>query len=219
VNSPPRLVIGNRNYSSWSLRPWILAQHLGIELDVVRIALDTPTFRAEALTYSPTARVPVLIHDDLVIPESIAIMEYLSELAEGRGWPENRPDRARARACAAEMHAGFSSLRAAYPMNIRARQRSVPRSAALENDIQRINDIFTSAPERASGTGWLFGAYSIADAMFVPVALRFQTYGTWGLSERAIGYVEALTSDPLLATWIDAAHAESEVLPHEEVGV
>ena len=104
-------------------------------------------------------------------------------------------------------------------MNIRARQRSVPRSAALENDIHRINDIFTSAPERASGIGWLFGDYSIADAMFVPVALRFQTYGTWGLSERAIGYVEALTSDPLLATWIDAAHAESEVLPHEEVGV
>ena len=100
MTSRPTLVIGNRNYSSWSLRPWILAQHLNIDLDIVRIVLDTPTFHSEALAYSPTGRVPVLIHDELVIPESIAIMEYLSELADGRGWPESRGTRAHARAYA-----------------------------------------------------------------------------------------------------------------------
>ena len=218
MTSQPTLVIGNRNYSSWSLRPWILAQHLDIELTTVRIVLDTPTFHSEALAYSPTARVPVLIHDNLVIPESIAIMEYLSELAGGRGWPAAREARACARAYAAEMHAGFSALRAAYPMNIRARQRKVPVTTALEKDIRRINDILSSAAASNDGDGWLFGEYSIADAMFLPVALRFQTYGMWGLSERASQYVDRSASDPLLTEWIQKAYAEIETLSHEEVG-
>jgi len=218
VTSRPTLVIGNRNYSSWSLRPWILAQHLNIDLDIVRIVLDTPTFHSEALAYSPTGRVPVLIHDELVIPESIAIMEYLSELADGRGWPESRGTRAHARAYAAEMHAGFSALRSAYPMNIRARERKVAMTAALEKDIRRINDILSSAAAPNDGNGWLFGDYSIADAMFLPVALRFKTYGMWGLSERASQYVEQSASDPLLTDWIQKAQAEVESLAHEEVG-
>lgn len=214
----PTLVIGNRNYSSWSLRPWILAQHLDIELDIVRIVLDTPTFHSDAVAYSPTARVPVLIHGDLTIPESIAIMEYLSELANNRGWPQSRETRARARAYAAEMHAGFSALRSAFPMNIRARERKVGLTAALEKDIQRINNILSSAAPPSESNGWLFGDYSIADAMFLPVALRFTTYGTWGLSERARQYVEQSASDPLLSDWIQKAQLEVEFLTHEEVG-
>jgi glutathione S-transferase len=219
MNEPIKLIIGNRNYSSWSLRPWILAQHLGLQLEVMRISLDTPTFKSEALAFSPTARVPVLIHGDLAIPESIAIMEYLSEIAHDGGWPEARETRARARALAAEMHAGFPVLRASYPMNIRARQRQVAITPSLAAEISRINDIFSSATQDASQTGWLFGRYSIADAMFLPVALRFKTYGTTGLSGFAMAYIEQAVSDPLLAQWIRDAHEESEALSGEEVGL
>ena len=210
------LVIGNRNYSSWSLRPWILAQHLGISLQVIRIVLDTPDFREQALRYSPTGRVPVLVQDNLAIPESLAIMEYLSEIADGRGWPADPAERARARALANEMHGGFGALRHAYPMNIRARERKVPMSTALAGDIERIDAIFASAGR--SGSEWLFGRYSIADAMFLPVALRFQTYGTTGLSREAQRYCTTLCTDPCAASWIMAAEQETESSEHEEVG-
>jgi glutathione S-transferase len=210
------LIIGNRNYSSWSLRPWILAQHLGIAIEVVRIPLDTPEFRALALQHSPTGRVPALRHGNLVIPESLAIMEYLSELAGGLGWPEDRTARARARALAHEMHGGFGALRHAYPMNIRARGRRVTMTAALAGDIERIDAIFSSAGR--AGSEWLSDRYSIADAMFLPVALRFQTYGMDGLSETASRYCRTLCADPCAASWITAAAEEAEVVEHEEVG-
>jgi glutathione S-transferase len=214
MTTRPLLVIGNRNYSSWSLRPWILAQHLGIELDIHRLALDTPSFRAEALAFTPLGRVPVLVHRGCAIPESIAILEYLSELADGRGWPSAPNTRAHARALCAEMHAGFAALRASYPMNIRARNRNVAIHPALASDIARIDTIFSNG----SADGWLFGDYCAADAMFLPVAFRFRTYGYAGLSSRAIDYVEWATRDPRVAAWESLAVAEPETLEHEEVG-
>ena len=214
MSAPPLLVIGNRNYSSWSLRPWILAQHLGIELAIERLVLDTADFRRQAFAFTPLGRVPVLVHGKIVIPESIAILEYLSELAGGRGWPADVAMRAQARALAAEMHAGFAQLRAKYPMNIRARNRRVPMDDALGRDIARMDTIFSTR----DGNSWLCGDYSAADAMYLPVAFRFRTYGYDGLSTKACDYVERATHDPLAAEWVRLAVAETETLEQEEVG-
>ena len=213
------LVVGNRNYSSWSLRPWILMQHLGLACREVRIALDTPTFHAEVARYSPTRRVPVLIDGDLTVWESVAILEYLSELGGGRGWPAESAARAVARAITAEMHAGFAALRAEYPMNIRARGRKVPMTAPLAASIARIDELFTDCRRRFGSAGpWLFGTYSAADAMYLPVAFRFNTYGTAGLGPIAREYVATAVADPLAEPWVRAAGAEPETIEREEFG-
>lgn len=213
------LVIGNRNYSSWSLRPWILVQHLGLACREIRIVLDTPTFAAEVGRYSPTLRVPVLVDGALTVWESTAILEYLSELKGGLGWPAEPAARAIARAATAEMHAGFAALRSGYPMNIRARNRRVPATPALSAAIARIDALWTDCRERFGGAGpWLFGTYSAADAMYLPVAFRFQTYGLDGLGAVARAYVATAVGDRLVAPWVRAAADESETIEHEEVG-
>ena len=213
------LVIGNRNYSSWSLRPWILAQHLGLKCREVRLTLDTPGFASEVRRYSPSARVPVLIDGALTIWESSAILEYLNELSGGAGWPQERAARAIARAVAAEMHAGFAALRNDYPMNIRARNRKVPLRPELEAAIRRIDALWSDCRERFGGAGpWLFGTYSAADAMYLPVAFRFQTYGSAGLGAVARSYAATALADPLLAPWVAAAEAEAETIEYSEVG-
>ncbi len=214
-----RLIIGNYNYSSWSLRPWALMRHLGLAFDEQRIALDTPTFAAEVARYSPTGRVPVLIDGDLTVWESTAILEYVSELAAGRGWPAERAHRAWARAVSAEMHSGFAALRSAYPMNIRAHGRVVPMTGALAASILRIDEVWTTCRRHHGAEGpWLFGSYSAADAMYLPVALRFRTYGDAGLGELAREYLRQAVEDPVIEPWIRAAHAEPEVIASEEVG-
>ena len=219
MSSDLTLVIGNRNYSSWSLRPWIFMTHVGLAFDTVCLPLDTPQFAAGIHSYSPAHRVPVLLHGTLRVWESIAVIEYTAELA-GRGWPADRAVRAEARALAAEMHAGFQPLRDAYPMNIRARGRSVPANPALAASIRRIDTMWSDCRRRhAAGGPWLFGAYSGADAMYAPVALRFNTYGSAGLSEAARAYVATAVGDPLLQPWIAAATAEPEVIERDEAGL
>ena len=214
------LVIGNRNYSSWSLRPWILLRHLGLKFRELRLALDTPEFADRVQVYSPSGRVPVLIDGELRVWESLAILEYASELAGGRGWPTEVSARATARAAASEMHAGFAALRAAYPMNIRARQRRVALSAELKTAIARVDRLWSDCRRRyGSGGPWLFGAYSAADAMYLPVAFRFQTYGSAGLGDSALAYVETALGDPLLAPWIRLAESEAETLARDEAGL
>jgi len=214
------LIIGNYNYSSWSLRPWALLTHLGLEFAVRRIALDTPAFAAEVARYSPAGRVPVLLDGDLAVWESVAILEYASELAGGRGWPAERAARAEARAVVAEMHAGFAALREAYPMNIRARNRRVPMTAPLAAAIARIDALWSTCRARhGAGGPWLFGAYSAADAMYLPVALRFQTYGTAGLGAASLAYLATALADPALRPFVEAAAAETEVIGYSEVGV
>ena len=214
------LVIGNRNYSSWSLRPWILIQHLGLSCREVRIVLDRPQFADEVRRYSPTLRVPVLIDGTLTVWESTAILEYLSELAGGAGWPQAADARAVARAVTAEMHAGFALLRSAYPMNIRARGRRVPVTAELAAQIARIDALWSDCRARfGQGGPWLFGRYSAADAMYLPVAFRFQTYGSEGLSPASRAYAEHAVADPRVAPWVRAAQAETETIAHEEVGL
>lgn len=212
------LVIGTRNYSSWSLRPWILLRHLGIQFDERVFHFDTDEFSTEVPRLSPSRRVPVLLDGDRRIWESLAICEYASELAGGEGWPADRAERAEARALAAEMHAGFTALRTACPMNIRARDRRVPLTDALARDIARIDAIWAGCRGRFADAGpWLFGTYSVADAMFAPVALRSATYGL-ALSPPALAYRDTVIADPQLADWIRLAATEGVVIPHEEVG-
>ena len=213
------LIIGNRNYSSWSLRPWILIQHLGLSCREVRIVLDTPTFGAEVARYSPTRRVPVLLDGPLTVWESTAILEYLSDLKGGSGWPADRTARAVARAVCAEMHAGFVALRSAYPMNIRARNRRVPMTPELGEAIHRIDALWTDCRQKyGAGGPWLFGSYSAADAMYLPVAFRFNTYGLEGLGAVARDYVTLAVHDPLARSWVSAAEGEPEAIEREELG-
>lgn len=214
------LVIANRNYSSWSLRPWVLLTHLGIPFKEVRLALDTPEFAANIGRYSPSRRVPALIDGDVTVWESLAILEYVSELAGGRGWPADRAARAVARAIASEMHAGFGPLRSAWPMNIRARNRRVPMTTELAASITRIDELWTTTRARfGTGGPWLFGAYSAADAMYLPIAFRLQTYGTERLGAAAREYVATSVGDPLVEPWVRASEAETETVAADEAGV
>jgi glutathione S-transferase len=212
------LVVGSRNYSSWSLRAWILLRHLGFGFAESQFLLDTPEFEVEIGKISPTRRVPVLIHGDLVVWESLAICEYASELAGGRGWPADVRRRAAARAVAAEMHSGFGALRNACPMNARATCRRVPMTAPLARDLARIDAIWSGCRRDHGDLGpWLFGDFSVADAMFAPVVLRVRSYGL-PVSGLAARYRDTVLADPHLSEWIEAAHRETQVIPHDEVG-
>jgi glutathione S-transferase len=213
------LVIGNKNYSSWSLRPWLLMTHLGVKFRETILPLDTPQFKDEIAKYSPAGRVPVLLHDELAIWDSLAICEYISE-ATGRGWPADRMARAVARSVSAEMHSGFTNLRAQWPLNATAQNRRTPMTPGLEADIKRIDEIWNDCRSRfgKSGGPWLFGEYSIADAMYAPVVLRFNTYGA-PLTATARGYISATLEDPHLQKWLLAAKNETWTVPGYDVGL
>jgi glutathione S-transferase len=211
------LAIGNKNYSSWSLRPWMLARHLGLEFQELQIQLDQPDSSARIHAISPAGRVPVLRHGELLVWESIAICEYLCDLA-GRGLPRQADARALARSMSAEMHAGFHELRHQWPMNARARGRRVPMTSTLQRDIARVDALWCQARARFGLTRpWLFGDYSMADAMYAPVALRFQTYGAQ-LSAPAKQYLGTALADEVLQDWCAAAAAEPWTIAHEEIG-
>lgn len=213
----PQLVIGNKNYSSWSLRPWLAARHAGISFDEVRIALDTPETAAQLRHYSPSGKVPVWREGELVVWDSLAICEYLAERAPTL-WPTDVAARAVARSISAEMHSGFTELRTNMIMNARARGRNVPITPELAADIDRIEAIWTDCRSRFGADGpWLFGAFSIADAMFAPVALRFVTYGV-SRPGAVDDYVATQLTNPHLQAWIAAAERESEILEPFECG-
>ena len=215
----PLLVMGTRNYSSWSLRPWLLLRHLGIEFEERVLHFGTPEFAAEVARLSPSRRVPVLHDGGHRIWESLAICEYASELAGGAGWPAEAGARAQARAVASEMHAGFATLRSTCPMNARARNRRVAASPALERDMQRVNAIWTGCRRGFGGGGpWLFGDYSAADAMFAPVVLRCQTYGL-PLEPAAREYCATVLADAPLKEWLALAESEGVTVASEEVGM
>lgn len=212
----PLLVIGNRNYSSWSLRAWLFATHAGVAFDIQRLPLDTPEFRRRIGDYSPAGRVPVLIHGALHVWDSLAICEYLAEVFDiAQAWPEDVATRAQARSLACEMHAGFPHLRKELPMNCRARDRRLVPSPAAQHDIDRIIAIWESRLGRQGP--WLFGEFGIVDAMFAPVGLRFLTYGV-AVPTASAAWIEALVTLPAMAEWLREARAESEVLAAEEVG-
>jgi len=212
-----QLIIGNKNYSSWSLRAWLLAKHAGLAFSERQLDLTAPDFKTEILTLNPAGKVPALVVDGCVIWDSLAIAEYLAELCPEL-WPDAALERARARSLCAEMHAGFLSLRGSLPMNVRAEGRRVGLSEAVQHDIQRILAIWRTSREQHAGAGpWLFGRYSVVDAMYAPVVLRFRTYG---ISEPGLvaEYMGQVTSDPCLQAWLEDAAKETSVLASSEVG-
>jgi glutathione S-transferase len=212
------LIIGNKNYSSWSLRPWMLLRHLGLPFDEVQIALSLPDTQTRIAQFSPAGRVPVLRHGELTLWESIAIGEYLCELT-GRGWPRERSARAQARVLSAEMHAGFQALRDQWPMNARAVGRRTPMTAPLAGDIHRIDSLWSDCRQRfGAGGPWLCGDYSLADAMYAPVALRFRSYGAT-LSPAAACYLDTVLNDAPLQQWLADAALESWTIAYSEVGL
>lgn len=214
-----RLVIGNKNYSSWSLRAWLFLAAHAIPYEEVRIPLDAPETRTQLETWTPAGRVPVLHDGGVSIWDSLAICEYVSEkYLAGAGWPADLTARAVARSCSAEMHSGFFTLREQLPMNCRATGRKVAMSEALRNDIARIDRLWCELRTRYGTEGpWLFGAFSIADCMYAPVAFRFSTYGI-ALSELATAYRDSLLEHGQMQDWLRQARAESEAIAYAEVG-
>jgi len=211
------LVIGNKNYSSWSLRAWILLRHLGVEFREVLVRLSMPDTKERLENYGPTGRVPVLRDGALCVWDSLAICEYMAELT-GHGWPREARARAVARCVSCEMHAGFGHLRAEWPMNARAHNRRTAMTPGLEEDIGRVDEIWNDCRRRfGAGGPWLFGEYSIADAMYAPVVLRFHTYGA-PLSETARWYVGTALEDHALQDWLRAAMEEPWTIESDEVG-
>jgi glutathione S-transferase len=211
------LYIGNKNYSSWSLRPWLLLKHLQLPFVEVQILLDTPDFRPKVTQLGAAGHVPVLTDGALVIWDSLAICEYAMELT-GRGLPRDASLRALARSASAEMHSGFQTLRTLWPMNARARGRRTAMSEALLADIARIDALWRQLRAQAGAGPWLCGEYCLADAMFAPVVLRFATYGAQ-VSDVAQAYIARTLDDPILQDWLQAAQRETALLPHAEAGV
>jgi glutathione S-transferase len=212
------LAIGNRNYSSWSLRAWIALEHLGVEFTEEVIPLDQPDTHEQIDRCGPSGRLPVLRAGELAVWDSLAICEYAAELT-GRGWPRATEARAVARSISAEMHSGFPNLRALWPMNARARNRRTAIPSALAADVERIDEIWNDCRHRfGAGWPWLFGAdYTIADAMYAPVVLRFNTYGA-RVSDTARWYIATVLEDPALQEWLRAARAEPWTIRADEVG-
>lgn len=214
-----KLIIGNKNYSSWSLRAWLLLAESGMEFTEQRIVLDVESTAAEMAKYAPSRTVPVLMLDDEVIWDTLAIAETLAErYPDKQLWPTDSRARAHARCVSAEMHSSFFALRESMPMNCRAMGRKVPLPDRLTRDIDRIFEIWTECQARYSDEGgWLFGRFSIADAMFAPVVLRFRTYGI-NLPEAASAYPRRLLESEALQDWLAAAESEVEVIEAEELG-
>lgn len=213
------LVIGNKNYSSWSLRAWLAARKSGLPFDEVNLSLLQPAFDNQIGDYTRAGRVPVLMVDGVSVWDSLAICEYLNECADHRLWPAERMARAHARSACAEMHSGFDSLRSALPMNCRAQGRKVEVGKALKRDIDRIMSVWGEARERfGNGGGWLYGAFSIADAFYAPVVFRFKTYDV-PIDAVAHRYMDHLLADADVQKWAADADQESEILEEDEAGV
>ena len=222
-----KLVIGNKNYSSWSLRPWLLLKHFEIPFKEVRVPLFTPDYKEALVSYSETGLVPVLVDGTLTVPDSLAICEYVSEkYLDGKGWPAAEIPRAQARACSAGMHSGFSEIRSKMPMNARAEGRQIEIGIELEDEIERLAQLWdklirsneqASEQARVEKRGWLFGGFSIADCMFAPMAFRFNTYGV-KLAGRAKAYCELLLSDVHMQEWLADARTEPEIIEFAELG-
>lgn len=196
-----RLVIGNYNYSSWSLRAWIGLKAFGFDFDVVRVPLYGAGAKEEIFRHSPAGKVPILEDGDTLVWDSLAILEYLAE-HNPRLWPSNSRERAAARAISAEMHAGFPNLRQHMSMNVRRRYPGKGRTPEVLGEIGRIEQIWS----QAKGP-FLFGPFTAADAMYAPVVLRFRTYDVQ-VSNRA--YMEAVLALPAMKEWIAAAEREAE---------
>jgi glutathione S-transferase len=218
---PYLLYIGDRNYSSWSLRPWLLMKHFGIVFEERAVPIGrgpNPAHRA----YSDNGLVPCLHDDGFRVWDSLAIAEYLAERHAGL-WPADPKARARARSVSAEMHSGFSAMRSAMPMNVKLKCRGATPSLEVSADIERIVSIWSEAREGFAATSgstgpWLFGDFSVADAMYAPVVWRFETYNV-ALPPVAAAWRDAMLAHPAMRAWQAGALAEGVSLPYDAAAV
>jgi glutathione S-transferase len=212
----PTLTISSKNYSSWSLRGWLLARLSGIEFDVLRVHPADVSARAELLLLSPSTLVPCLTHEGLRIWDTLAIGEYLHEIAPGAGLlPPERAARARCRSVCGEMHSGFAALRSALPMNLKARFLRFKVRSRAQADVDRITALWRECLATYGGP-YLFGRLSMADAMYAPVVTRFRTYGV-ALDPECAAYTDAIMAWPDMAQWATDAQAERLAIDELEV--
>ncbi|MDZ8031698.1 glutathione S-transferase family protein [Nostoc sp. DedSLP04] len=212
------LVIGNKNYSSWSLRPWLAMKQFGLEFNEIRIPLyNDPDCSLKIRQYSSSGKVPVLLHDKQTVWDSLAICEYLAETFPTlQWWPEDKAARALARSISAEMHSGFQNLRQNMPMNCRTKYPGKGLEPGVQQDIDRIISIWQESRQKfGAGGNFLFGNFTIADAFFAPVVLRFIAYDVQ-LDTVSINYVELVLELAAMQEWINAAKNETEVIPQYE---
>jgi glutathione S-transferase len=216
------LVVGNKNYSSWSMRGGLMVRIAGIECDEIVIPLDLPETAAAIRKHSPSGRVPVLLHRGLAVWESLAIAEYLNDLKpEMAMWPASAAARAHARSISTEMHAGFTELRTHMPMNIRASYPGKGMTPGVRTEIERVTSIWRDCRKRFSGAapkddGFLFGSFGAADAMYAPVVMRFRTFGV-ALDADSEAYATAVLAHPAVKEWIDAAKNEPWLIDQYEL--
>lgn len=210
------LYVGNKNYSSWSLRPWLALEAAGITFEDVVIPFDFAAGNPKLKEVSPTGRVPLLEHGGFKVWESLAIIDYVAELYPDAGlWPQDRQERARARSYACEMLAGFRALRGACPMNIRRKPEALAVSDEVRTDVARIETIWAEALARSGGP-FLFGAFTAVDAMYAPVVNRFDVYNLVS-DPTTLGYIERIKAHPAFAKWEAAARAEPWIVAEDEV--
>lgn len=206
------LVIGNKNYSSWSCRPWLVLTHFKIPFQEIQIPLAQPDSKAKVLKYSPTGKVPLLKYGRISVWESLAICDYLADLFPKKNlWPKDKLKRAYARSIASEMHAGFINLRKACPMNVKLR-KEIALTPEIEKDVKRIIYIWEDCRKKfGKKSDFLFGDFSIADAMFTPIVFRFRSYGipTTPIVQK---YMKAVLNLPAVKQWEDAALKETWVI-------
>ncbi len=213
------LVIGNKNYSSWSMRAWLMLKAADVPFEEILIPLDEPDTREALLRHGPSGRVPILKHGELTIWDSLSIGEYLAETYPHAGlWPDDATCRAVARSVSAEMHSGFEALRTHMPMNIRSRFPDEGRKPGVQDDINRVKAIWRGCRrrfgEKRNGP-FLFGAFGIADAMFAPVVTRFQTFDVEIGGEEGI-YMESMLAEPMIKEWSEAARDEPMIIDSAE---
>lgn len=212
------LIIGNKNYSSWSLRPWILMKNFNLDFSEKRIALCTETTDQELESYFSNYKVPVLLDKDFMVWDTLSIMEYVSEnYLQNKAWPKDLHAKAFARSICSEMHSSFFSLRNELPMNCRKRFENFKFSSGAQEDIHRIKSLWKKCKVEYSGGGeWLFGEYSIADAMFAPIVLRFHGYDV-PVDGSEHHYMQAVLNSPHIIDWIESSKAEKEIINMDEV--
>ena len=219
-----KLYIANKNYSSWSMRPWVMLKQAGIDFEEVMVRFDgfdaQSMFKKTLKDINPVGKVPVLVDGDLAVWDTLAIAEYVAEkFPDKKLWPSAVADRARARSICAEMHSGFAGIRSACPMNIDAHLPEIGALAmrdkeAVRNDLKRIDSLFSSLLKTHKGP-MLFGEFSIPDAYFAPVVMRIKTYAL-PVSADTQAYIERLCALPGVKAWIDDALAEKDFIDFEE---
>jgi glutathione S-transferase len=209
------LLIGNKNYSSWSLRPWLALKQSGIAFDETVVPLDQPDTRAKIREHSPSGKVPFLRHGTVEVWDSLAICEYLAEaFPSAQLWPADSAARAHARAVGSEMHSGFAELRYNLPMDVSRYRPEKNRADKVPDEIARIQEIWIDCRQRHGSAGpFLFGRFTIADCMYAPVVTRFRTYGV-KLAPMAGAYAEAMMNLPAMREWVGAAKREPWVIDY-----